>query len=322
MTQTLLGIDLGFGAIKIYGAAGARQTLSQVAFNGSGPQTRNVGLKANAALHIQHNGKGWYVGQGAHYSGSAIEALDYDRITSPEYQAILLGALARYFPADPRGALRVIVGVPYEIKNAQADRSAALKRMLKGGHEWTANGKTRGVEIEDVLIATQAAGAFFDFLYDDDGHVSKYAAELIEHNKEVLTINIGFNTVECSGIKGMVELPIYAGGKTIGARRLLSELNAGGLYSLSELDAMVRTGQIETTQALDVWWTQIKGFIEEKWGVKWKRAGTIIAVGGGALLLRQHLNAYFQGKAFIPTDTVNATAHGLYKQACIQWQAK
>jgi len=109
----------------------------------------------------------------------------------------------------------------------------------------------------------------------------------------------------------------FTAGRTAGVRRLLELLDPEGLYGLGELDAQLRDGRLDLSGALPVWEREVLSFIEKRWGQAYRRFAVVIAVGGGARLLRRGLNAKFGGKVVVPDDPVLATARGLYKMACL-----
>ncbi len=65
--STLIGFDMGMGAIKLYGKAGGLQLQSQVALNGTQRMGNVMGLaRQTAPLHIRSEQGSFYVGPDAH----------------------------------------------------------------------------------------------------------------------------------------------------------------------------------------------------------------------------------------------------------------
>jgi len=93
-----MGLDAGFGAIKICSDGGSLELLSQVAVNGSGHLEGMLGLKSEKRPMMVTTSDGdFYVGAKAHDYGRAITNLDFDRlIGSPEMRALVYGAWSRY----------------------------------------------------------------------------------------------------------------------------------------------------------------------------------------------------------------------------------
>lgn len=93
-----IAFDAGFGAIKLWGNRGGLILQSAVATNGTRALGKIAGLKAvTRPLHITNARGSFYVGQGAHNFGRAVQNMDFDRLTgSPEMLALFHGALTHY----------------------------------------------------------------------------------------------------------------------------------------------------------------------------------------------------------------------------------
>jgi len=325
MTNVLLGFDAGMGALKLYGPAGGLEFVSQVAVSRGKRLGRMLGLRAAKPPMQVHTANGqFYVGLGAHDWGRPVENLDYDRLTgAPEMRALFYGALTEYaarYPQLSEAPLEIIVGLPLEPLAGEQGRETvnAVKRWLTGSHSWTAEqaGETvsLAVTVEEVKVTSQPVGALFDYLLNDEGRLM--AARKPALKGEVGIISVGFNTVELLVVRDRTPLEDMSTGDTLGVRRLL-ELADGGerLYSLGQLDAMLRSGNLDVKQALPVWEREIMGLIERTWGRYWRRFQAVLIVGGGAVLLSRTLPMRFAGKAFVPDAPVLSIARGLYKLA-------
>jgi hypothetical protein len=321
-TPILFGEDLGMGANKLYGSHGGLALQSQVAAE-TGPTVGPLlGFRAaKPPLHIRFDGVAFFVGPNCHDWGRPIENLDYDRMSGvPETRAILYGNLSQYIAqhGDFDAPLSVLVGLPLEPlsgPDAQANANA-VQRWLKGEHHWEADGKPYQVTIAEARVTSQPSGALFDYLLDDDGqYIPERKGQLKE---EIGIVSVGFNTLEILTVKDKAAVQAMTAGRTLGVRRLLELVNTEGLFTLGELDGLLRNNQLDIKSALPVWAREITGQIEKTWGQRWRRFSQIIVVGGGALLLREHLFDRFNGKVFLPADPVLAIAHGLYKLALQQ----
>jgi len=242
----------------------------------------------------------------------------------PETRAILYGNLSQYIalhgPFD--GPLSLLVGLPLEpLSGPEAQTNvSAVQQWLKGEHRWEADGKPHQVTIAEARVTSQPSGALFDYLLDE---VGQYIPERKSHLKEEIGIvSIGFNTLEILTVKDKAAVQSMTAGRTLGVRRLLELLNTDRLYTLGELDDLLRSGQLDAKAALPVWSREVTGQIEKTWGQRWRRFKQIIVVGGGALLLRTHLTERFNGRVFIPDDPVLSIARGLYKLAVQQASRK
>jgi len=319
--MTVIGIDPGAGAIKLYGPAGGVQVPAILAVDEGHTLARMVGLaQRKPPLRIRTDNGSFFVGSGAHEWGRPLsEDLDHDRFTgSPELRAMLAAGFTGYAQtyeslADP---LAVYLGLPLEALSEEAGAVAdGVRRWLVGAHAWQADAHPLSVTVETVKITSQAAGALFDYLLDDAG--AFIPARKAHFDKEIGVISVGMNTVELLVTRSGAPQDRFTAGRTAGVRRLLDLVNPGGLYSLGELDTQLRAGKLDTAAALPVWEREVISFVERRWGNAYKRFAAVIVVGGGALLLRSSLLARFNAKAYMPDDPVLSTARGLYKLAAM-----
>lgn len=319
--MTVIGIDPGAGAIKLYGPAGGVQVPAILAVDEGHTLARMVGLaQRKPPLRIRTDNGSFFVGAGAHEWGRPLsEDLDHDRFTgSPELRAMLAAGFTGYAQtyetlADP---LAVYLGLPLEALSEEAGAVAdGVRRWLVGAHAWQADAHPLSVTVETVKITSQAAGALFDYLLDDAG--AFIPARKAHFDKEIGVISVGMNTVELLVTRSGAPQDRFTAGRTAGVRRLLDLVNPGGLYSLGELDTQLRAGKLDTAAALPVWEREVISFVERRWGNAYKRFAAVIVVGGGALLLRSSLLARFNAKAYMPDDPVLSTARGLYKLAAM-----
>ena len=314
------GFDMGMGALKIWAAPGGLQLVSQVATNGHEHLMDGVlGLKnRRRPVLVQGEFGSFYVGDGAHEHGRPVENLDFDRLTgAPEMRVLLYAALAEYQnehgPFDE--PLNLMVGLPLQMMTGELakDYQKGVKTWLKGSHEFTVDGITHKIEVEDVKQTSQPVGALFDYVLDHRGQmIGERGSALLD---EVGVISVGFNTVELLVVKERGALERFTKGNTLGVRRLLELMNRDGLFSLGELDAKLRAGRLngELKSAMPVWSREVNGEIEKVWGVSHRRFAKVLIVGGGALLLKDALTLQFGHKAWVPDDTVLAIARGLWK---------
>lgn len=316
------GLDLGMGACKLYGPAGSIEMPSQVAIWRD--HARGLGGMRNARppLKVQlATGQAFWVGLHAHQWGRPVENIDYERLTgAPEMQAILYATLTQYIQqygplAEPIG---FHVGMPLEpLTGENAGTTLTnVRGWMTGEHFWQTNGEAHQVQVQTAKITSQATGALFDYLLNDQGgFVPAHKGHI---KKEIGIMSIGFNTVELLVVQDSAPVQRFTAGSTHGVRRLLELLNPGGLYSLGELDTQIRLGSLPTGESLTVWGREVTGQVERVWGTAWKRFASIILVGGGAVLLNGQLTKRFQGKARMPDEPVLAVARGLHKLALLQ----
>jgi hypothetical protein len=317
-----LGIDAGNGAFKIFGQPGGLQVLSQVATDNGQRMVNTLGLhKQKPPLQVVNGHGAFYVGAEAHDYGRPVENLDVDRFNgTPEMAALLHGSLTRY--QEKYGLfdvpLTVVTGLPNELLSGEAapENIENVKRWIKGTHTWRADGQEYSVQIAEVKLASQVTGGLFDYLLNDQGH-------FITERKKTLTgeagiISVGFGTIEVMVVRDRTPVQRFTNGTSSGVRRLLELVNGQRLYSLGELDLLLRSNQLDLSKALPIWEREVGRVIGDQWGNQWKRFSVILAVGGGTLLLRNSLLYRFGAKVHIPEDPVQSIAHGLYKMALLQ----
>ena len=316
-----LAVDAGNGAFKLYGAQGGQETLSQVAWNGAQRVVSTMGLKKmTAPLNIKNQYGSAYVGKGSHDYGRPVENLDTDRFNgTPEMIFLWQGSITRYIQQFGQFGkpLNIVVGLPQETLTGETVDATRenVKRWIMGKHEWTADGQPYSVTVDNVRIASQVSGGLFDYLLDDSG--TFVPARKKAFTSEVGIISVGFGTVELLVVKDRAVVQRFTTGATSGVRRLLEMLNGQRLYSLGEMDIMLRAGQLEISSALPVWEREVMGVIERQWGAAWRRFAAVLVMGGGAVLLRDTLPLKFGGKAFMPENPVAAISRGLYKMTLL-----
>jgi hypothetical protein len=317
--STIVGLDLGMGGTKIWTAEGGQVIVSQVAM----PTREEINLKAlglgtrKKPMMILNGSGRLFVGDGAHDMGAPIERLDYEKLQgSPEMKALVYAALTRA-GIPGAGPATLLVGLPLGVAtgpNARANVDA-VKDWLMGQHEWQANSKHYSATISNVGCSSQAHAAYVDWLLDIEGRTVNKPA----NTDEVAIISIGFNTIEMLVMRNHIAVGRFTVGETLGTRRYLELINAsrGNLFSLGELDTMLRSG-LSDSPALNKWGAQVAGHIETTWGSAAKRFSHVIAVGGGSVLLGNGLVSIFGDRLVDVDEPIMSVARGLYKLGRMQ----
>lgn len=325
--QSKFGLDLGMGALKLYSDQHGVQLISQAAVPNGPLVGRMLGLgSARLPLRITvPSGSTFFVDAGAHDSGRPVENLSMDRFAgSPEMLALFYGAFTRFIQQHGpiEQPLSITCGLPLETLSGNEARFTveSVQRWMRADHTWKANDQEYHLSIGEVKATSQPAGALFDHVLDDEGKIiPERRSAFIQ---EVGIVSIGMNTLELLVVRERVALQRYTAGSTVGVRRLLELVNGQQLYSLGELDALLRANRLDVSQALPIWAREVTGEIEKRWGASWRRFNAVILAGGGAILLKNILPYYFQGKAVLPDDPVLSIARGLWKLAIFQGNKK
>jgi hypothetical protein len=231
---------------------------------------------------------------------------------------LLYAALAQY--QDEHGpfddGLSLMVGLPLQMMTGDSakDYQRGVKVWLMGKHAFSVNNLSYCIDVQEVRQTSQPVGALFDYVLDDRLKV------VADPRDEVGVISVGFNTVEMLVVKDGGAVERFTRGNTLGVRRLLELINGDSLYSLGELDGMLRAGGLrsELKSALPVWTREVNGEIEKVWGASHRRFAKVLITGGGALLLKETLTLQFGHKAWLPSDPVLSIARGLWKLAAMK----
>ena len=236
---------------------------SAVSVGGGKTMRRMAGLRAvRPPLQAETASGTVCVGEGAHDWGRPVENLDFDRLTgAPEMLALFLGALVRYgLPEEP---LDLIIGLPIASLMGDEAKGTQLRisEFLPRPHSWCADGSRYCIEVKTVRATSQPVGAMFDYLLDDQGEMRLEGRAAFAG--EIAVLGIGMNTVDLLVGRNGSPVHRFTAGQTLGVRRLLEMLNHDGLYSLAEVDAQLRQGQLDISHASPVWKSEILGFVEK-----------------------------------------------------------
>lgn len=319
-----LGIDMGMSGLKLVGAAGQVQFLSQAALIGNmSVDAPSLGRKKKRPLVIRSDKSGeLFVGQGAHKWGMPLENFDYSRLAgvTSEMRAIFYGALTEYQHKFGKfeEPVEVVLGLPIQMMTGanKDEYEKQVKGWVGGGHTWQANGEGHEVIISRVGLIPQATGAVIDHALDMNGQ-----AVSAENNRaltqECATVWIGSNTVELQVTKRDDDTKRYNGGAPIGVKWLHNQVDPDGLWKFGEFDEMLRANDLpdgmDIKPLLGPWATTIIGFTKDKWREGFQRFYRVFVGGGGSLLLKDEMRAHFRDKVVFPSDPIFSIARGLYK---------
>lgn len=324
-----LGLDMGRSSVKITGEAGSILFPSLAALPGGNSAELVSRSKKNRPMLVGIDGRELFVGHNAHRAGiQPLENFSMDQLTNAtiEMRAILAGALTAYqrkFSLDFSEPLEVVAGLPYQLLDGdkkQVDKwNSQVKGWIGGSHEWKADGKDMSAKIVKVGLAPQAFGVQTDYVFGMDGNpIDEARAKVMK--LENGAISIGSSTVETQVTWKDIDTRRYCGGKPIGVRWLKSVSDPHDRYYFGEWSELLQSDelpeQFNVTPYLDSWWTEVDRFLNEKWrGEEWQRFAKVFVVGGGSILLRDHLVEKFNGRAVFFDDPIMPISRGLYKAA-------
>lgn len=287
-----MGLDAGFGAIKMFSQGHGLELLSQVALNSGQHLEGMIGLKqAERPLTVKTDDGDFYVGAGTHQYGKLLQNLGFDRLNnSPEIRALVYGAWTKYMQVHGvfQAPLSVFVGLPIQTMGEDMkDYRASIREWVKGEHKWQADGVEYKVKVDRARVNSQPVGALFDFILNDEGkRIKEHTFAL---TSEIGIISVGFNTVELMVVENQRVTEGATRGEKLGVRRLLDLLNPGRKYSLGHLDLKLRNGSLNYAGKIPTWANEVNDAIENIWGDDaLSRFEAVLVVGGGAILLGHH----------------------------------
>jgi hypothetical protein len=187
---------------------------------------------------------------------------------------------------------------------------------MKKEHSWKAGEDDYHLNVVDVRVTSQPAGGLFDFILDETGKIIPERRYV--YANEVGIVSIGMNTTELLVVREKIPVQRFTTGSRTGVRRLFELVNQNQLFSLGELDNLLRNKKLDISDTLPIWEREVTGEIEKCWGKSWQRFSAVLLVGGGSMLLRNTLPYYFNGRGFLAEDPIHSIANGLWKLAAFQ----
>jgi len=229
-----------------------------------------------------------------------------------------------------------VLGLPLRVINAEdfKARRRAIRRWLRGTHEFAVNGEPCVVHVDKIKFVAQPVGAFAEFAMDTNANLKE--AELLD--VEIAVLDPGYQTVDTFVLKGGQVDRTTTAGDSIGMReavRLLvhqvQEMH-GRKLSDFEADRMVREHVVHPRSAITITargrpvditpliQTSIKmttdaviDFLDELWG-DGGEFRYVLLVGGGSLVMGDALREKFP-HAILLDEPVTANVRGLAKIA-------
>lgn len=197
-----MGIDAGNHRAKVVGAFGVDSFKTNICdwferdveeqFGLDDMEFEIDGRKGFAGSIAEHEDE---FGDGTMYGDSKAHEDTKIRVLLAIYRY-----LNKYCPHFDR--IAIVTGQP--IKRHKPSEKDEIKRMLEGIHEFTVNGKTKSIIIEEVGVAPEGSGAFWSFptmgtlRIIDIGSGTVNAATIIDKhhvNNASTTFNFGMETV-------------------------------------------------------------------------------------------------------------------------------
>lgn len=324
-----VGLDVGFGDVKLVHLSGEAQTVVFPAVLGRAEdpvrgQRLNLGLggRRRRIQTVEYNNQAYFVGEGVIIESRLGGTLqNAERIGSVEERVLMLTVLAR---ANIDEAL-IVTGLPV----LWWDRRRDLVRSWQGEHRLVVNGKARTITVHEVRPVWQPLGSFYARFLGEDG-LARAGDDVLRAGFGI--VDVGFNTTDLSGVHNLQPIPRWSGGVRTGVRDALEVLSAhiearyGVRRPLAELSAALRRRQPLTVyrdtidlaalapSALSSLAHEIVGEATRQWGQA-DRFHTVLITGGGAALVGKALAAAFPRNAEILPRPALANALGFARFA-------
>lgn len=336
-----IGIDPGFGNFK------AAQTDADHAKVAVVPSVVGIGDTEMGMLslgkmghrrsrsgpnRVFFEGMSYLVGEKVARYARPVQRMDFLRLSDgPELRALCYAVIFNLLDGG-KHQVSFMVGLPVEV---MADRERArqtlrsLRSWMIGAHSFEVDGVSVILEIDQVQVMAQPAGAFFAWGLDNKGCWARQKADL---KAPVAICDIGFNTLDLFTVEAGDVVARFTGGDTVGMRRaaelVLAAVHSqhGISLSLHEGDALLHQrlptlhtsrGEMDLTsvvkQATDATIAAIITFIEQRWG-NGRQFPHLLFTGGGAEALRKALLQHYPHGQVL-SDAVTANALGLARYA-------
>lgn len=329
----VLGLDIGYSNLKV--AAGDK---------GKGKPTNNFVLPAGAGpvdmlpnhfgggaadddyIRLDIDGKKWAVGVEPSKLQGWERELHVDYKSSEVYKALFYAALLQ---SGQEVVDRVVTGLPVSQANDPEQRRE-LSEFLKGVHQITPK---RQVEVKDVLVVPQPAGAYMDIVSTTEDQA---LLEAIQHGKTVV-LDPGFLTCDYVKLEEGAILDKSSGTSTKAMSRLLQVMDDlikddhGGSPGAEIIERALRTNadfvyvfskRVELAEyvdsaakevAKDALTSMRRTMRDEGMRDGGLNADVVLLAGGGATAYREAAESLFnRSRILVAENSVSANARGFW----------
>ena len=313
MQKHVIGIDVGYGHTKVVTDTTGGMIVPVLFPSAVGTfecGTVIDGLKAPEKDVVSFDGQRFLVGASAiKHSGRLLESREKNWIGSPAYKALFLNAL-RLTECNSIH-LVIVTGLPVGFYGTDKDKLAHLVREIAQGY---------CVDLT-VRVIPQPLGSFFDRLLDESGKVKDNSLV----TGRIGVVDIGYYTTDLLMVSDLEFVERQADSCENGVSTAL-ELIAKDIEQIHGMRPDIHA----TEQAIKQGWIKVfgerKGIfqiadrrlgeiareIEAKVHIVWKAGSDIdqvLLTGGGAALLKGHLNLYKHAVVTVGAQVANARGY-------------
>jgi len=282
----ILGIDVGRDQVKAIAQGKEIVVRSRVG------EWRERKLTSGEDYEVEYDRKTYFVHDLADESYCAREMATGSKV-HPESLVLFLTALSQV-AASQSVSCNIVTGVP--INQHDPVNKEQFSRLLSGYHEVKVNDKKYEINVEQVLIVPEGAGAYWDAVLDENGGLrDSWLA-----NRMVRVLDIGSRTVN------------YC---TINNRRYVDRDSGTLNYGIFELHNM---NSRPTDAQGEQFSRRIIGDLSKKWMNYDEASDIVLLSGGGSLLLERWLKQQYP-MARMAQDPVRANSRGYLKMGVLKW---
>ena len=282
----IIGVDVGRNTVK------AVSPKKKIIFRSKVGEWRERKLTDGGDYEVQLNNNKYFVADLAEESYFSREMATESKIHD-ETKILFLSVVGLL--VKPYETVQIVTGLPVyqhtpEVKNE-------LKELLEGEHKIKVQNKKAGnYTIEEIIIAPESGGAYWDALLDSEGKLTnEFLAE-----KFVRVVDIGSRTIN------------YC---TIPQRKYLDRDSGTLNYGVLELtNAAKKPDRV----ACEQFTRRIVADLSKRWLGYRPATDVILLAGGGSILLKEWLKQHFTLAQFLE-DPVFSNAKGFYKMGVAKW---
>lgn len=287
-------IDIGYGNTKfIIDDHRTCRIMPSLAPRADAHRARTTLMRDRRTSVVMVDGKAYEVGEDAGLFLSSASVLHRDYIETPEYRALLYGALDAM--QAPKLDL-LVTGLPVHLHESRWER---LKSLLVGVHEIRPG---VAVEIRDAAVVIQPLGGFV-------AHSHERGEWRTHADDTYLIVDLGFFTVDWMVTRGLKELPGLSDSVECGVSQYVKcieeqlSVQLGDAHTnLKRLDEGLRQGRLRIKGrpvSLEPFHREAQVVVDRAVSALRNRVGAaqevdqIIVVGGGAPYFVAGLRAAF-----------------------------
>lgn len=325
----ILGLDLGYGYVKVTSDGKTVQSFPSVV--GSGKERQFSGLFGSGRgldeMAVEIGGHVYYVGDLAvAESYDASRAIDRNK-THHEATRVLVGTAVLLAQPPAGETIHLYTGLPLEYVREQRDDLATALQGMKfkvRGVSGPFQGIEREVSFDNVKVLPQAIGAAYAALMDENGR-PRYP-ELAVVEEPMALIDIGYRTTDFTVFQVRPRLRVWeelSGTVAVGAHTVYNMVRAE-FPEIPERD-------VETAVAREQIWLNgrtldlrrevaevkksvaktIADEVKHRWGDRMGRIRVVFLAGGGAKLLQSELQTLHPDVRVVP-EPQGANAVGFW----------